>query len=282
MTAQRYPYLDYLLSELAKHNPTIEKSFGRHVHWGYWDGPDAALCDDDDYARAAERLTVELCRLAGISEGDTVLDVGCGFGGTIASLNERFNKLQLTGLNIDIRQLARARQQVQPLGENQVTFCQGNACDLPFADDSFDRLLAVECIFHFPDREVFFREAHRVLRPGGVLVLSDFIPSPLYWPMTRLGTSRLFKRYNPFGHCDVQFTIGRYRRLARRTNFVPDAARNITRHTLPTYRYLRQRILRPNTVGGESSGLTGRLIAMFSLLGKLGLLNYYLLSFRRP
>jgi len=86
MTEHRLPYFDYLLAELAKRNSAIEKSFGRHVHWGYWDDPAKARGDDDDYARAAEQLTVELCRLAGIAEGEKILDVGCGFGGTIASL----------------------------------------------------------------------------------------------------------------------------------------------------------------------------------------------------
>lgn len=72
----------------------MKKSFGRHVHWGYGDDPQTALCDDEDYAAAAAKLTLELGQLAGIAEGQDVLDVGCGFGGTIASLNERFGRLE--------------------------------------------------------------------------------------------------------------------------------------------------------------------------------------------
>ena len=87
------PYFDFLLALLSQHNPSIEKSFGRHVHWGYWDRPATAICDDDDFARAAERLTVELCGAADIGSGDKVLDAGCGFGGTVASLNERHRRL---------------------------------------------------------------------------------------------------------------------------------------------------------------------------------------------
>ena len=71
----------------------MKKSFGRYVHWGYGDDPQTALSDDEDYAAAAAKPTLELGQLAGIAEGQDVLDVGCGFGRTIASLNERFGKL---------------------------------------------------------------------------------------------------------------------------------------------------------------------------------------------
>jgi ubiquinone/menaquinone biosynthesis C-methylase UbiE len=281
MQEGRLPYFDFLFAELAKQNSAVEKSFGRHVHWGYWADPEQASGDAEDYGRAAEQLTLELCRLAGIAEGERVLDVGCGFGGTIASLNERFARLKLTGLNIDVRQLERARQQVLPLQANEVQFCQGDACRLPFADAGFDRLLAVECIFHFPSREAFFQEAFRVLKPGGTLTLSDFVPSPLYLPMAGLTSWNWVERYNLFGHCDVRYTIGRYRRLARRTGFASVAERNITGHTLPTYRYVEAIVAR-TVPAGSISAIAGPLIRTQRLLSRLGLLNYYLLSFRKP
>ena len=102
------PYFDYLLSELAKNNTSIEKSFGKHVHMGYWQHPANASCNDDDYALAAENLTIQLCDAAQIDHNQK--DAGCGFGGTISYLNDRYTGMELTGLNIDRRQLARANE----------------------------------------------------------------------------------------------------------------------------------------------------------------------------
>ncbi len=269
------PYFGFLLSELEKGNATVETSFGRHVHWGYWENPNEAVGDAADYARAAEQLTLELCRLADIAPGQRVLDVGCGFGGTVASLNERFSGLDLVGLNIEERQLDRARAQVVAAPGNSVAFQLGDACAMPFEAASVDRMLAVECVFHFPDRETFFQGAARVLRPGGLLVLSDFVPTRLLRPFCPAGSNGDVGGVGAtFGNLNVQYTLSRYRAMARRAGLIPVVERNITRNTLPTYRYLQ------SLVGSVRTAQRG--IGFLQLLARCGLLGYYLLAFRKP
>jgi len=208
-----------------------------------------------------------------------VLDAGCGFGGTISYLNDRYTGMELTGLNIDRRQLARANEQVTASNDNEIAFVQGNACDLPFEDNSFDQILAVESIFHFPSREVFFQEARRVLKPGGRITLSDFVPNPLFLSVSWALSSATFNKYNLFGTCNVQYTLNRYRQLAVNLHLSMDGV-NITGHTLPTYRYLK-RLIESTTHGRASPFFPKRMIDLLRFLGSSRLLNYQLLTFKK-
>ena len=175
-TPVQLPYFDTLLSQLDDGAGDIAVAFGQHVHWGYWANPRRATGTASDYAAAAERMTAEICEAAAIRGDQSVLDVGCGFGGTIASIDQRFRGMRLSG----------------PHDGNQVEFVEGTASRLPFADASFDVVLAVEAIFHFPDRPQFFAEAHRVLKPGGKMVVSDFVPTQWIGPAHRLNLALKF------------------------------------------------------------------------------------------
>ncbi|WP_437167876.1 class I SAM-dependent methyltransferase [Falsiroseomonas sp. E2-1-a4] len=275
------PYIDQLLAQLARGNTALEQSFGRHIHWGYWPDPASAQPDrPEDYAQAAERLSLELLDLADITPGMRVLDAGCGFGGTLACLQDRVELLDLTGLNIDPRQLQRARQLSEPRPGSSLRFVAGDACTLPFADASFDRVLAVECIFHFPSRAAFLAEVRRVLRPGGALVISDFVPASAWVPMARMARWPVLERLNLFGACDVTCSAAGYRRMAAQAGLPVTTLRDITRHTLPTYAFLG-RMLARGTKRGFGQNLARSGLGMLDWVGRRGLLRYSLLRFDR-
>lgn len=277
MTTVNLPYFDSLLEELGKENPELQQAFGRHVHWGYWPEPRTADGSVTDFAKAAERLSEKVCAAGGVRDRLRILDAGCGFGGTIALMNERFSPINLVGLNIDARQLTRAREQVLPRPNNTIEFVQGDACAMPFEDNSFDIVFAVECIFHFPSREKFFQEARRVLRPGGKLALCDFVALELANPIFKT-VGKLFgdSIYRTYGQVKSDFTASDYRQLAEKTGFTRSFMEDITPGTVPTYPVVRELQRRHNQADIE------KVTAMAEWLARLGWVRYQVWAFDAP
>lgn len=92
-----------------------------------------------------------------------VLEVGCGTANYIAALWEATG-CRPAGIDPSAEMLAVARGRGLP-----IDLRQGRAETLPFADGSFDLIFSVDVIHHLTDRPAFFREAARLLRPGGRL-----------------------------------------------------------------------------------------------------------------
>jgi ubiquinone/menaquinone biosynthesis C-methylase UbiE len=173
-----YGYLESMLKHTEKGGIAEEWDlpYWRHLHWGLYDSPDPAEHTLAIYYAATVAMTEHIVAAAGIGDGRRVLDVGCGLGGTLDHIRERNADVGLVGINIDERQLQRATDLVGGgAPDRRISFVTADGCRLPVADRSFDHVLAVECLFHFPSRRQFFREAARVLRPGGTLALSDFL-----------------------------------------------------------------------------------------------------------
>ena len=273
------PYVDKLLDRFSQADHDSILAFGRHMHAGYWADPEQANSSIEDFAQASEELCCRICQIAKVRKNMAVLDVGCGFGGTIANINSRFSPIKLVGLNIDPRQLQIASQQViaQPL--NSVEFIEGDACQLPFDDESFDVVLAIESILHFSNRSNFFQEAKRVLRPGGRLVLTDLVLSGPTQPLGQI-MDLVSKRYvfRSHGNSDLSCSLKDYQAIAARTGLVFHYFEDITANTLPSYAVIQQLKRKRREKFQDREGATTMSILYW--LSRLRFLRYVICEFQ--
>lgn len=109
-----------------------------------------------------------------------VLEIGCGVGAELQILHRRFPQAHLTGLDFSASQLAKAHELLRAeVADAAVELRQGSAYELPFADGSFDGVCLIWVLEHLSDPARALREARRVLRPGGVLSVTEVVNAGL-------------------------------------------------------------------------------------------------------
>ena len=111
----------------------------------------------------------------------SLLDVACGTGILVQLLHERRPQLRITGVDITPQMLEQARRRVTE--GNSVGWKLGHAEKLPVDDQQFDIVTCTNAFHLVQDAAAALREFHRVLRPGGTLVLVDWC---LDYPQMRL------------------------------------------------------------------------------------------------
>lgn len=137
------------------------------LHYGYWDSTTTTF--REALANINKILAEKVC----ISEGMKVLDAGCGIGGSSIWLakNKRAN---VTGITLSAKQAARANAYVKEIGLKNVEFLVQDFTRTNFDEESFDVVWAIESVCHASNKEDFIKEAYRLLKPGGRLIIADF------------------------------------------------------------------------------------------------------------
>ena len=137
-----------------------------------------ALWEKGDFTRIADCMRqsgAELVDRIGVNTGETWLDLGCGDGTTALPAAQR--GANVTGVDIAANLIAAGRRRAESLGLPNIRFEEGDAADLAAIEsDHFDHVVSIFGAMFAPRPEDVAREMVRVTRPGGTIVMGNWVP----------------------------------------------------------------------------------------------------------
>jgi tocopherol O-methyltransferase len=153
--------------------------WGEHIHHGYW------ATGRESAGEAADGLVDLVAARLRLAPGQDVCDIGCGYGATAQLLAERHD-VSVIGVTVSAMQAERARVRAPTRG--RLCILRQDWLANSFAAERFDRIYAVESSEHMLDKQRFFEEAFRTLKPGGVFVVCAWLAcsDPAAWQVRHL------------------------------------------------------------------------------------------------
>jgi|GEM_PF-80710 len=138
------------------------------LHYGYWDE------NTRTHRQALWNMNFQVAKNAQIKESDVVLDAGCGVGGTSFFLANNIG-CSVQGISLSQAHINRALEYKKENDlKDLVEFSCQDFCTTSFPDQTFDVIFGIESIVHSSNKADFLKEAYRLLKPEGRLLISDY------------------------------------------------------------------------------------------------------------
>lgn len=115
----------------------------------------------------------------GLKKGEKALDMGCGIGGPLRNICN-FTGATVHGITINAYQIHRCKKLTPSHLEKRAIYHHGDFTRLPFPENEFDKVFAIEATCHYKDRTKPFGEAYRVLKPGGLFASYEWLTTEKY------------------------------------------------------------------------------------------------------
>jgi len=200
----------------------------RSLHIGYWDSRTWTL------RQALARQNEVLAKFGGLRRGERVFDAGCGVGGSAIFLAQKY-KSPVIGVTLSRRQREKAAANAAAAGVDGVEFLCGDYGKTELPAESFDVVWALESTCYATDLGAFAREAHRLLKPGGRLLIADaYCTRAVYTVAERAALDKWLRSWAVPGIPSLEQASAAF----RRAGFIQTRWADITRYVLPSARLL--------------------------------------------
>jgi ubiquinone/menaquinone biosynthesis C-methylase UbiE len=201
---------------------------GGYLNFGYWE-------NTKNYIEAAELLLSKLANMLEIDNKSNLLDVACGLGAEVIYIYNNF-KSKIEAVDVIQNHVRITNERIKESNlENKIKCHHATATQLPFDNNTFSHVLSVEAGVHFNTREAFFKEAHRVLKKGGKLVLADLCVISSIKNIIEKIIIKLAQKYWAVPNSNV-YNIETYKNKLEQAGFENITIDCIGKYTIPGYR----------------------------------------------